>query len=238
MSSFKHPVGSQPRSVYWRRRAVVILVLVVVVVIILIATRAGAGSGAVTAPTTTATSAALPSSTPKVTAPTSASGSTGSTAAPAASSAPAPGSTAAAGSGSSGSSSGTCTASDITLKPIADRSTYTSLEQPKISMSITNTSASACSIDLGSSQQVLTITSGSDTYWSSKDCQVGGTHQIVKMSAGQTLTTPAITWDRTRSSTASCNSTRSSVPAGGASYHLSVSVGAITSSTSALMILN
>lgn len=235
MSSFKHPVGSQPRSVYWRRRAVVILVLVVVVVIILIATRAGAGSGAVTAPTATATSAALPSSTPKVTAPTSVSGST---AAPAASSAPAPGSTAAAGSGSSGSSSGTCTASDITLKPIADRSSYTSLEQPKISMSITNTSASACSIDLGSSQQVLTITSGSDTYWSSKDCQVGGTHQIVKMSAGQTLTTPAITWDRTRSSTASCNSTRSSVPAGGASYHLSVSVGAITSSTSALMILN
>lgn len=229
MSSFKHPVGSQPRSVYWRRRAVVILVLVVVVVIILIATRAGAGSGAVTAPTTTATSAALPSSTPTVTAPTS-----GSTASPAASSAPAPSSTA----GSSAASSGTCAASDIALKPIADRSTYTSLEQPKISMSITNTSTSACSIDLGSSQQVLTITSGSDTYWSSKDCQVGGTHQIVKMSAGQTLTTPAITWDRTRSSTASCNSTRSSVPAGGASYHLSVSVGAITSSTSALMILN
>jgi hypothetical protein len=231
MSSFKHPVGSQPRSVYWRRRAVVILVLVVVVVIILIATRAGAGSGAVTAPTTTASPAALPTSTPEVTAPTS-----GSTAAPAASSAPAPGSTAAAG--SSTSSSGTCAASDITLKPIADRSTYTSLEQPKISMSITNTSTSACSIDLGSSQQVLTIMSGSDTYWSSKDCQVGGTHQIVKMSAGQTLTTPSITWDRTRSSAASCNSTRSSVPAGGASYHLSVSVGAITSSTSALMILN
>lgn len=234
MSSFKHPVGSQPRSVYWRRRAVVILVLVVVVVIILIATRAGAGSGAVTAPTTTSTPAALPSSTPEVTAP--ASGSSAAPAAPSASAAPAPGSTAAAG--SSASSSGTCTASDITLKPLADRSTYTSLEQPKISMSITNTSTAACSIDLGSSQQVLTITSGSDTYWSSKDCQVDGTHQIVKMSAGQTLTTPSITWDRTRSSTTSCNSTRSSVPAGGASYHLSVSVGAITSSTPALMILN
>ncbi|ARC55611.1 hypothetical protein AS850_00795 [Frondihabitans sp. 762G35] len=105
-------------------------------------------------------------------------------------------------------------------------------------MSITNTSTSDCTIDLGSSQQVLTITSGAETYWSSKDCQVNGTHQNVKIAAGQTLTTPAIAWDRTRSSAATCDKTRSSVPAGGASYHLEVSVGSITSSTSALMVLN
>ncbi|BDZ48835.1 hypothetical protein GCM10025867_10760 [Frondihabitans sucicola] len=133
---------------------------------------------------------------------------------------------------------GTCAPSDITLKPIADKNAYTSLQQPQISMSITNTSTSACSIDLGSSQQTLTITSGAETYWSSKDCQVNGTHQNVKITAGQTLTTPAIAWDRTRSTTATCNKTRSSVPAGGASYHLSVSVGSIKSATSALMILN
>ena len=105
-------------------------------------------------------------------------------------------------------------------------------------MSITNTAASDCSIDLGSSQQTLRISSGAETYWTSKDCQVNGTHQTVKLTAGQTLTTPAIAWDRTRSSTTTCNTTRSSVPAHGASYHLSVSVGTITSATSALMVLN
>lgn len=227
MSSFKHPIGSQPRSVYWRRRAVVGIVLVlVVVVIVLIATKPGAGSGAVPAPAAStpaatapasASSAATPGVTPKATAAATAKA----TDAPTASAA-----------------NGTCSASDISLKPITDKNSYSSLQQPQISMSITNTSTSACSIDLGSSQQALTITSGAETYWSSKDCQVNGTHQNVKITAGQTLTTPAIAWDRTRSSTKTCDSTRSSVPAGGASYHLSVSVGSIKSTGTALMVLN
>ncbi|MCU1528042.1 MAG: hypothetical protein JWP75_1805 [Frondihabitans sp.] len=219
MSSFKHPVGSQPASVYWRRRAVLVfaVLLLVLVVIVLIAVKPGAGSSAspVATPTTSAPAAvAAPSRTSATT--------------PKATSTPA--ATAAA--------NGACTASQINLKPITDKSSYTSLQQPQISMSITNTSTTACTIDLGSSQQVLTITSGAETYWTSKDCQVHGTHQNVKLTAGQTLTTPAIAWDRTRSSTSTCNATRSSVPAGGASYHLSVSVGLIKSSTTALMVLN
>lgn len=223
MSSFKHPVGSQPSSVYWRRRAVVIVgvLLLVIVVIALVATRPGAGSGATPLPSASTPAAAATrapaTSTPKPTAASTAEA----TDAPTASAA-----------------NSICSASAITLKPIADKSSYTSLQQPQISMSITNTSASACSIDLGSSQQTLTITSGAETYWSSKDCQVNGTHQNVKITAGQTLTTPAIAWDRTRSSTSTCDASRSSVPAGGASYHLSVSVGSIKSATSALMILN
>jgi hypothetical protein len=216
MSSFKHPVGSQPSRVYWRRRAVVIaVVLLVLIVIVLIAVKPGAGSDASPAPTATASapaSAAAPHSTPA--------------AAPSATPTP----TTAA--------DGTCTPAQITLKPITDKTSYSSLQQPQISMSITNTSSTVCTMDLGSSQQVLTITSGSETYWTSKDCQVNGTHQIVKLTAGQTLTTPSIAWDRTRSSTSTCNSTRPSVPAGGASYHLSVSVGMIKSSTTALMVLN
>jgi hypothetical protein len=226
MSSFKHPVGSQSSRVYWRRRASVIAVLLLVVIVIaLFAAHAGSGSGAAIAPTATPSAAAAPHATPTVAAPVSGAS---------AGASPAPTSTAGAGSASGS----TCTSSDITVKPIADKSSYSSLEQPKISMSITNSSTSACTIDLGSSQQVLTITSGSETYWSSKDCQVNGTHQNVKMAAGQTLTTPAITWDRTRSSTSTCSTTRSSVPAGGASYHLSTAVGSITSTTSALLILN
>lgn len=228
MSSFKHPVGSRPSRVYWRRRATVIgALLLVIIVIALFAAHAGSGSGAVPVASSTPSSASTPVPSPTVAAPV---------AGASAAATPSPTSTPAAGAGTT--ANGTCTASDITLKPIADQSSYSSLEQPKISMSITNSSTSACSIDLGSAEQVLTISSGAETYWSSKDCQVGGTHQIVKLTAGQTLATPAITWDRTRSSTSTCSTTRSSVPGGGASYHLSVAVGSIKSTTTALMILN
>jgi hypothetical protein len=222
MSSFKHPVGSQPSRVYWRRRAVVIGALVLVlVVIVLIAVRPGAGSEASPAPTPT-TSSPVAADAPHSSADATPAATPTATPTPVATS----------------TANGTCTASQITLKPVTDRTTYTSLQQPQISMSITNNSATTCTMDLGSSQQVLTITSGPETYWTSKDCQVNGTHQNVKLTAGQTLTTPAIAWDRTRSSTSTCDSTRTSVPAGGASYHLSVSVGLIKSSTTALMVLN
>jgi hypothetical protein len=227
MSSFKHPVGSQPSKVYWRRRlAVIAVLLLVIVVIVLIATKPGSGSEAGVVTPSTAASAKAKTGDSTATSGTSA------TKAPAAPPTPSSTATAAAGDG------GTCTASDITLKPLTDKSTYTSLQQPQISMSITNNSTAACTIDLGSSQQALTITSGAETYWSSKDCQVNGTHQNVNLTPGQTLKTPAIAWDRTRSSSTTCSTARSAVPAKGASYHLSVSVGAITSSATALMILN
>ena len=238
MSSFRNPIGPQSPKVYWRRRAgVVAVLLLVIVVITLIATRPGAGAGATATPSpSTSSAAAAPAAVPTVAAPSSAASAAPTAAATASAS---PTASATAGASTSGSAAaGTCTASDITLKPLTDKSSYTSLQQPQINMTITNSSTSACSIDLGSSQQVLTITSGSDTYWSSKDCQVNGTHQNVKITAGQTLTTPAIAWDRTRSSTGTCDTTRSSVPADGASYHLSVAVGSIKSATSALMILN
>ncbi len=226
MSSLKHPVGPQPSRVYWRRRVVALVaLLVIVLVIVLITSGRGAGSAA-PAPGPSTSRAAAPAASAAAPAPVVSPSSTPHATTPA-STAP-----------SASAADGSCAADAITLKPRADRNSYTSLQQPQISMSITNTSTSDCTIDLGSSQQVLTITSGAETYWSSKDCQVNGTHQNVKIAAGQTLTTPAIAWDRTRSSAATCDKTRSSVPAGGASYHLKVSVGSITSSTSALMVLN
>ena len=118
-----------------------------------------------------------------------------------------------------------------------DKSTYGPTEDPKIAMSIKNTGGASCHMDLGSSQQVLNISSGEEQYWSSKDCQTGGTNQDVTIKAGQTLTTPSIAWDRTRSSTTTCDSSRPSVTAGGASYHLQVAVGNIESKTSAQFIL-
>jgi hypothetical protein len=58
------------------------------------------------------------------------------------------------------------------------------------------------------------------------------------MTAGQSLTTPSIPWDRTRSSTTTCQTSRPGVTAGGASYHLGVKLGSITSKATAQFLLN
>ncbi len=123
------------------------------------------------------------------------------------------------------------------LTPVVDKTSYGPTEDPKIAMSITNTGSNSCHMDLGSSQQVLTIGSGQEQYWTSKDCQTNGTNQDVTIKAGQKLTTPSISWDRTRSSASTCDASRASVTGGGASYHLSVAVGNIESAKSVQFIL-
>ncbi|MFZ7087231.1 hypothetical protein [Curtobacterium sp. RRHDQ10] len=240
MSSFRNPVGPQPSRVYWRRRMLVlgaVVVVVAVVLLIVIGRGGGSSSAAPTdSPSATAHAGAKPSASRTAAAATDA---PSSSASGGATGSPTDDATASGGSGASSAKDGaTCTKSQITLTPITDKTTYGPTEEPKIAMSIRNTGKNACHMDLGSSQQVLTITSGQETYWTSKDCQTGGTNQDVTLKAGQTLTTPSIAWDRTRSSTTTCDASRSSVTAGGASYHLDVSVGNITSSTSAQFVLS
>ncbi|MET4052024.1 hypothetical protein ABID81_001379 [Frigoribacterium sp. PvP054] len=230
MSTFKNPVGPQPPSVYWRRRAVLALGLIaVVVIIVLIVVRPGSGSaepGAAATTSAPAGDAATPSPAPSETAP-------------AADATTDPSDDATDDAAAGASDAPTCSTRDIDLKPVTDKTTYAATELPQISMTITNSGRSDCSIDLGSAQQTLVVSSGEEQYWSSKDCQVNGTNQVVTLTAGQTLSTPAIAWDRTRSSAETCESTsRTPVTAGGATYRLSVSVGDITSADTAQMILN
>ncbi|MGY3262384.1 hypothetical protein [Frigoribacterium sp. 2355] len=226
MSTFKNPVGPQPPSVYWRRRAVLALGLIaVVVIIVLIVVRPGSGSAE---PGAAATTSAPPAdAAPSEPAATET--------APAADATADPADTSTEGA----SDAATCSTRDIELKPVTDKTSYAATELPQISMSITNSGRADCSIDLGSAQQTLVVTSGEEQYWSSKDCQVNGTNQVVTLTAGQTLSTPPIAWDRTRSSADTCESTsREPVTAGGATYRLAVSVGDITSADTAQMILN
>jgi hypothetical protein len=228
MSTFKNPTGPQPPSVYWRRRAVVALGLIaVIVIIVLIVVRPGSSSGEPGAATTTSApaadeSAAADGDTPPV------------ETAPAADATPEPSADA-----TSATDGTACEPGDIALAAILDKESYAPTELPQMSMSITNTGDSDCVIDLGSNQQRLVVSSGEEQYWSSKDCQVNGTDQDVTLTAGQTLETPAIAWDRTRSSPDTCDSeSRDAVPAAGATYRLSVFVGDITSADTAPMILN
>ncbi len=133
----------------------------------------------------------------------------------------------------------TCVPGRLKLEAVTDKATYASTEQPQISMKITNTGTAACTINLGSTQQELIITSGADRIWDSKDCQTGAVDAQVTLDPNTPKTTPAIPWDRTRSSTSTCDSTtRPPVTAGGASYHLSVKVGSLSSKGTAQFILN
>ncbi|OIH92368.1 hypothetical protein [Curtobacterium sp. MCBA15_001] len=234
MSSFRHPVGPQKPGVYWRRRLTVLGVIAVIVVVIVLIV-VGRGNGAPAAAPSPSASSAAP------TVPASPSAAASASSAPSSGPSADPSASASAGSSSSDGAAAdgaTCSKGQIALKPVLDKSAYGPTEDPKVAMSIENSGSKSCHMDLGSAQQVLTISSGAEQYWSSKDCQTGGTSQDVTIKAGQTLTTPAIAWDRTRSSTTTCDSSRPSVTGGGASYHLSVSVGNITSADSAQFVLN
>lgn len=232
MSSLRHPVGPEKPVVYWRRRALVLgALLVVVLVVVLIVV--GRGNGATSAAPSASASAGAGSG-----AGASSAGSAGSGSGSGSSRAAAPKPSASAAATKPAAADGsTCTKDQIVLTPVLDKSAYGPTEDPKIAMSIKNSGTNSCHLDLGSAQQVLTISSGQEQYWSSKDCQTGGTNQDVTIKSGQTLTTPAIAWDRTRSSTSTCDSSRPAVTAGGASYHLQVAVGNLESKTSVQFIL-
>ncbi|MCU1505284.1 MAG: hypothetical protein QOG18_2750 [Microbacteriaceae bacterium] len=137
-----------------------------------------------------------------------------------------------------GKASDACAPANITLEAVTDQTSYAAGVNPKIAMKITNTGAGSCTINLGSTQQELIITSGTETIWDSKDCQTAAVDTPTVMTAGQSLTTPSIPWDRTRSSTTTCATSRPAVTAGGASYHLSVKLGSITSKATAQFLLN
>lgn len=230
MSSLRHPVGPEKPVVYWRRRALVLAALLVVVLVVVLIV-VGRGSGATSAAPSASASAGAGSGAGASSAGSAGSGSSRSAAPKPAASASAAATKPAAADGS------TCTKDQIVLTPVLDKSAYGPTEDPKIAMSIKNSGTNSCHLDLGSAQQVLTISSGQEQYWSSKDCQTGGTNQDVTIKSGQTLTTPAIAWDRTRSSTSTCDSSRPAVTAGGASYHLQVAVGNLESKTSVQFIL-
>jgi hypothetical protein len=137
--------------------------------------------------------------------------------------------------------SASCTDANLKLLAVTDKKTYAATEQPKISMKLTNTGTSACTVNLGSTKQELVITSGAEKIWDSKDCQTGAVDSAIVIKPGDAngVTTPAIAWGRTRSSTKTCASTTlTPVTAGGASYHLAVILGTLKPATTAQFILN
>jgi hypothetical protein len=140
---------------------------------------------------------------------------------------PRPGSTA---------SAALCATDDVAVTAVTDKRSYASGQDPKLSIELTNTGSAPCTLNVGTSAQVFTITSGSDTWWTSTDCQTQPSDMVVVLQAGQKVSSAKpITWDRTRSSVATCDAkNRPKAPGGGATYHLAVSIGGVRSTDDAL----
>lgn len=213
MSSLRNPVGPQPASVYWRRRIVALVGLIAVIVCIVLIVSAIANGGGAASPTPGPTVSGAPSDDP--------------------------GDDAGSGDGSDAATDGSapCNPAVIRLVAVTDRNSYPAGVQPMISMSITNTGAVPCTLDVGTSEQAYYIVSGSDPIWNSVDCQTDPTPFERVLAANETVTTTPFAWDRTRSSASTCSSARPEVIGGGATYRLSVKLGDLESASDTPFIL-
>jgi hypothetical protein len=133
-----------------------------------------------------------------------------------------------------------CDPAKVQVEATTDAVTYEPGLKPQLSVSITNTGAAPCVINAGTSKQVFTISSGQDVYWTSTDCQKDSADAQVTLKPGEPVSSSTpIAWDRTRSSPGTCDAaSRADAPAGGASYHLTVSVDGIKSATPKQFILD
>ncbi|MCT1396625.1 hypothetical protein M4D51_12905 [Microbacterium sp. p3-SID338] len=132
-----------------------------------------------------------------------------------------------------------CEAKDIEVTAVTDAESYPDGALPKLSISLTNKGTRDCTIDVGSTTQVFTISSGSDEWWRSTDCQENPSSMIATLTAGSTVVSKEpVVWDRTRSSVETCaQENRQRAPGGGASYHVGVSIGGFPSATTTQFLL-
>ncbi|MEO7349877.1 MAG: hypothetical protein ABIW32_08490 [Terrimesophilobacter sp.] len=126
-----------------------------------------------------------------------------------------------------------CAPAVIDVKAATDKSSYAAGENPQLTLEVTNMGSVACTIDVSASQQEFLITSGSELYWNSRDCQAATPETpallIVLQPNESKKTTPPYVWERVRSSPTNCSGAPTAVPGGGASYHLNINLGTIAS---------
>ncbi|MGK0714987.1 hypothetical protein [Leucobacter sp. W1153] len=207
MSTLREPVGPKDKTVYMRRRILVLAALLAVIAaVVLVIVKPGSSGGA-----TGARQVEVPEDLVTVEQEETA-------AADPAAIAP-------------------CADSQLRVTPVTDRSSYASGELPGLSLSVENIGEADCQADLGTAAMRFEITSGADQVWRSTDCQENADHRAVIVQPGKPLSTETLVWDRTRSSPESCEITRDPVGAGGATYHLRVAVGGVNGEGTAPFLL-
>ncbi|MFC4222576.1 hypothetical protein [Lysinibacter cavernae] len=125
-----------------------------------------------------------------------------------------------------------CAPGAVVVLPVVDKTSYQEGENPQLSMTISNSGTTPCTVNAGTSQMVLTVMSGDEVYWTSTDCQTAAQDTEVTFEPSDPKKTAPISWDRTRSAPDTCDlPDRESVPAGGATYRLTVSLGGVETKT-------
>ncbi|MFC7401471.1 hypothetical protein [Citricoccus sp. GCM10030269] len=114
-----------------------------------------------------------------------------------------------------------CQPDDLAVSAGTDQESYGEGEEPVLELRVENTGDEPCEANLGTSQQVFTVYSGSDRIFSTQDCQVESEDAMVEIAPDQPETA-RFTWPRVRSAPECADV--SSEPGGG-TYRLEVSLG-------------
>ena len=119
-----------------------------------------------------------------------------------------------------------CLPSAVRVETVTDADTYAAGQNPQVSIKLTNQGAVDCTLNVGTTTQIFTITSGNDVWWRSTDCQSEPSDMIVTLAAGQTVASAApLTWDRTRFRLDVRHRQPACRSGGRCSYHVSVEIG-------------
>lgn len=144
-----------------------------------------------------------------------------------------------------GATIGACKSEDIQLTARvtdasnADKSAFDSGINPFFSYTITNTGGSDCTFDVGTAGTYYRVTSGSETIWTSENCdRTGLTKTAMTLKPNTPVPANSGEWYRVRSSSSGCGAEQTPVTAGGASYHLSVEVAGVKSKDTVQFVLN
>lgn len=167
MSTFLHPTGPEPSSVYWIRRGAIVVVVITVLVLLwwLVGALFGGGDDTSTSSEPVASASAVP----------------GATASASASEAPA-------------GDPVDCLDDAIAVEATTDASTYKVGSTPRLTLAISNIGKVACKRDVGPKANELEITSGGYHVWSSDDCNASSKSKIVVLQPGDKAAS-SITWD-------------------------------------------
>lgn len=201
-----HPVGSQPPSVYWRRRLSLLASLVVLIAMTIYVLKPGGKDEPIKATAADRTSTPATSTTPPASHSSTAPASHSST--PASST-----STGTHTSSSSPSTPGPCALSKLAIKAVVGGDgKYKVGDQPLLMLQVTNTSTKPCVQDLADSQVELKVYNGESRVWGSHDCQIEPGTSPSTLTANQSVRV-SITWSGL-SSQPQCAGTRQRVGAG------------------------
>ena len=109
-----------------------------------------------------------------------------------------------------------CTDAAVAVTASVDKESFAAGEDPTLTLKVTNTGATPCSLNVGTSQMEFKITSGDDAIFSSKDCQSSSTDLVKTIAAGKSETANFI-WTRNRTAPG-CAKVDSTPGGGGATY--------------------